>query len=406
LEVTRKKIFYINVEANFGSTGKIVESLGQLAQRKGSTTYLAHGRKYRASKLITYKIGNLFTYGFHFLLSILFDGQGRGSYLATKHLVRRINKIKPDVIHLHNIHGYYINYKVLFRYLEHYNGILIWTLHDCWALTGHCTHYDHVGCEKWKVECHSCPQQNKYPTSLLLDRSRKNHQKKKQYFSLPTNLKIITVSNWLNRQVKQSFLSNINTQTIYNGIDTSIFKKKYNSTLREQFHIDNKFIILGVASVWSETKGLSDFIKLSKTLKENEKIVLIGLSKNQISKLPISIIGLERTDTLEILVEWYSTANVYVNTSYEETFGMTTVEAMACGTPAVVYNSTACDECITNEVGFSVEKSNITQLKNALEIIKTKGNGFYDEPCRRHVEENFEKNNRYKEYLKLYEIDV
>lgn len=396
-------LYQINVEANYGSTGKIAEALGQMIQQKGGKAFLAHGRKYRDSSLNTYKVGNIWTYAIHFLMSRLFDAHGQGSFFATKNLVKHLKKTKPEIIHLHNIHGYYINYKILFNYLKDFNGAIVWTLHDCWALTGHCTHYEHVGCEKWKTNCNACPQTKTYPSSVLLDNSYYNHIAKKRSFLMPSKLHVVTVSNWLQRQVEQSYLSLRTIQTIHNGLDTSIFKKSVNNNLRNRYKLENSFLILGVASVWDANKGLSDFLELSKKLNKTDKIVLIGLSKTQISQLPDEIVGIERTDSLETLIAWYSTADIYFNASYEESFGMTTIEAMSCGTPVIVYSATACSEPVTPMVGYSVEKKDINAVKQAVEYIRTKTSKSFENNCRKHVLENFEKQDRLKDYFLLYQ---
>jgi putative colanic acid biosynthesis glycosyltransferase len=396
-------LYQINVEANYGSTGKIAEALGQMVQQNQGKAFLAHGRKYRDSSLSTYKVGNTWSYAFHYLISILFDGQGRGSYFATKRLVSHIKNTQPDIIHLHNIHGYYVNYKILFKYLQEFKGAVVWTLHDCWALTGHCTHYDHVGCEKWKTNCNSCPQTNKYPSSIGLDNSYYNHIEKKRSFLMPSNMHIVTVSKWLKKQVKQSYLSQRNIQTIHNGLNTTIFKKTINDELRVKYKLKNNFLILGVASVWDSNKGLNDFIKLSQNLQKMDKIVLIGLSKTQISQLPNGIIGIERTDSLKTLIAWYTTADVYFNASYEESFGMTTIEAMACGTPVIVYNATACAESVTDKVGFRVIKKDVNAINKSLDEIRIKKSIYYENYCRTHVLENFDQRDRFNDYIELYQ---
>ena len=397
-----KRLLQINVEANYGSTGRIASDIGDLVISEGWESHIAYGRIKKDTPSSTYKIAKTPSIYNHVLQTRLLDRHGLASTQDTKRLIAFIQELKPSLVHMHNLHGYYLNYEKLFHYLKTVDIPLVWTLHDCWALTGHCTHYEDIGCYKWQKSCHSCPQKKEYPTSWMADRSAKNHQLKKEVFGQQENLNIVTVSNWLNRQVGQSYLKNHNTVTIYNGIDTSIFKPRKNRFLLKRYDLFGKFIILGVASVWSEKKGLADFISLSKGLKKDEVIVLIGLNKEQIKTLPDNIIGLERTSSLSELVSWYSIASVYLNASVEESFGMTTAEALACGTPVIVYDATACPEMVIPEIVKVVAKRDINGIRSAINEIKVGFNIENHNRCRNHVVSNFDKNDRYKEYFRLY----
>ena len=280
---------------------------------------------------------------------------------------------------------------------------VVWTFHDCWSVTGHCCHFDYVGCEKWKKECNHCPQLKEYPASFIIDRSRKNYLLKKELFTSVPNLTIVSVSNWLNGIVEQSFLKNANRKMIYNGLDLNIFKPNPNiSKIRELYQIQNLFLILGVASPWSQRKGFEDFLQLSKFLKNDEVIILVGLNDNQQKNLPSNIIGLSKTENKEQLVALYSAADVFINLSVEETFGLTTAEALACGTPAIVYNATACPEVIDNETGIVVEKKDLKSLVYAISRIKQNGKEYYSKKCRERVIKNFNKSERLQEYFELY----
>ncbi|WP_299435377.1 glycosyltransferase [uncultured Maribacter sp.] len=395
-------LLQINTEINYASTGRIAEEIGFLAQKEGWESYVAFGRKKRSSSSKTIYIGNLFETYLHVFKTRFFDTHGTGSKRATKKLINKIEEIKPNIIHLHNLHGYYLNIKYLFNYLEKKQLPVIWTLHDCWSMTGHCTHFEHIQCNKWKTECHTCPQKNVYPESLFIDNSKKNQKLKKEYFTSLKNLTIVPVSNWLDTIVKQSFLKNKNTKVILNGVDLEIFKPVLKNNIREKNNLTGKFIILGVASVWSKNKGLNDFLELNKSLSENEKIVLIGLNKKQIKKLPTNILGIARTESKQELAEWYTEADTYVNTSVEESFGLTTAEAMSCGTPSIVYNATACPEMIVPEVGFVIPKNNIEQLLKAIKKIKKNSSKSYYEGCTQRALKLYNKNDRYQEYINLY----
>ena len=209
-----KKLLQINSVINYSSTGRIAEELGQGAIARGWESYVAFGRHERPSKSKLFKIGSDLDIKFHVLRTRLFDSHGLGSSKSTAQLVENIKIIKPDIIHLNNLHGYYLNIQVLFDFLAKVNIPIIWTLYDCWPFTGHCTYFDFVGCDKWKSECFNCPQLNQYPASYFLDRSKQNYQLKKNLFTSVDNLTIISNSNWLKNLIKQSYLKNYTTQVI------------------------------------------------------------------------------------------------------------------------------------------------------------------------------------------------
>jgi len=397
-------ILQITIDGNMGSTGRIAESIGKLAIEKGWESYIAHGRFTRPSKSKIIKIGSAFDVYLHGLQTRLFDRHGLGSRSATIKFINQIKEIRPDVIHLHNIHGYYINMEVLFNHLASASIPVIWTFHDCWSITGHCGHFDYVGCDKWITECHHCPQKTDYPASYFFDRSRENYKLKKRLFSSVPGMTIVSVSKWLNDIVGKSFLSHNPKQIIYNGIDTEIFNPvTENKTIKEKFGHKNGFMILGVAGIWGIKKGLNDIITLSKHLGKDDFIVLVGLTQKQLSKLPPSIIGISHTENLSELKDMYATADVFINLSVEETFGLTTAEALSCGTPAIVYNAKSCPEYDEKQNGTKVNKQDINGVLNAIKTIKTKGKAFYTEACRARALRYFDKNDRFAEYIDLYE---
>lgn len=399
------KLLQINVSANLGSTGRIAEDIGHTAMGNSWESYIAYGRKANKSESQLIRIGGDFDVKLHGLLTRVFDNHSLSfsSLNATKEFIKEIDKIKPDIIHLHNLHGYYLNIEVLFNYLATKDIPIVWTLHDCWSFTGHCAHYDAVGCYKWKTVCHSCPQTNTYPASLLVDRSRKNFFEKRELFNSVSNLTLVPVSNWLKSEVGKSFLKDNNVKKIYNGVDINTFTPLKNSNIREKYGVGSKFMMIGVATAWSTNKGWNDYIELSKMLKDDEVIVLVGLSDKQLSNLPSNIIGVKRTESIHELAALYSTSDIVLNLSYQESFGLTTVEGMSCGSPGIVYNKTASPELITKETGFIVEAGNMEQLLNAIATIKKHGKAYYSENCRKRTEEYFNKDDRYQEYLELYE---
>lgn len=398
-----KTLLQINIVLNFGSTGRIIRELGETAKQNSWNSYFAYGRKNQPQDSNIIKIGTVWSVFIHGIQTRLFDKHAFGSSKATLDFIDQIEKIQPDIVHLHNLHGYYINIEVLFKYLHSRDIPVVWTFHDCWPFTGHCVYFDVVGCEKWKTACFRCPQKKEYPASFGIDRSRKNYQQKKFLFTSIKNLTIVPVSRWLENIVKQSFFSEFPTHVISNGIDTDTFRPQSDSPIRDKFRLENKFIILGVASMWSPHKGLNDFITLSRKLESDDQIIIAGLSEAQIKNLPANIIGLGRTENLQELVALYSDADVFVNPSLEETFGLTTTEAMSCGTPTIVFNATASPELTMPETGLIVEKADIQGLLDAIKEIKTKGKSSYSKACRERVLKLYNKNDRHMDYLNLYE---
>jgi len=395
-------LLQINSVANYGSTGRIAEEIGQIATNNGWSSYIAYGRIGYPSLSNLIKIGTDCDVKLHGLQSRLFDRHGLGSHQATEKFILLIEKLKPDIIHLHNLHGYYINIEVLFRFLVKRNIPIVWTLHDCWPMTGHCSHFEFAKCEKWKVECSSCPQKKEYPSSIGFDRSTKNYNLKKELFTSLKQMTIVPVSNWLGDIVSQSFLQNYPLQVINNGIDTNIFKPILKTTIQKKYKLDGKFTILGVANIWSPRKGLSDFIELSKIIDENCIILLVGLISNQIKNLPINIIGISRTESTNELAELYSYADVYLNPTWEDNFPTTNLEALACGIPVVTYRTGGSIEAVSPETGFIVERGDIHGLAQAVKIIKDRGKRSFSIACRKRAKILYDKNERFQDYLNLY----
>ena len=338
------KILMINVVCGIRSTGRICTDLAAELEKQGHEVKIAYGRGKVPEQFHKYavRVGTDLDVYMHALKSRLFDSVGFESKRVTKKFVSWIREYDPDVIHLHNLHGYYINVEILFQYLKECGKKIIWTLHDCWAFTGHCTHFDYIGCDKWKKNCTHCPQKKEYPASCLKDNSYYNFRRKKDVFQNIPNMILVTPSNWLKTLISQSFLRKYPVNVIHNGIDTSIFKPvdySIKERLRQEFGILNKTIILGVASVWNRRKGLDVFVALSKLLPGNYQIVLIGVDKKQAKKLPDNIITIARTNNTEELAAWYSTADIFVNPTLEDTYPTVNLEAIACGTPVITFDT-------------------------------------------------------------------
>lgn len=397
------KLLQINVAINQGSTGRIAEQIGDAAMDSGWDSYIAYGRGVGKSSSKSIKIGSKIGVYLHALLTRITDRHGLYSRFATRKLIRKISAINPDIIHLHNIHGYYINYGILFGYLQNTNIPIIWTLHDCWSMTGHCAHFEFANCDRWKTGCYDCPEKKSYPGSLLFDRSKKNYVEKRELFTSVKDMTIVPVSNWLGGIVKQSFLKDYDVNVIHNGIDIQKFQPTQ-SDLREKFSIFDKKIVLGVASPWSPRKGLKDIIKLSSYLSSDKyQIVLIGLSEEQLKQLPTDIIGLTRTESVEELAKWYSVADVFVNPTYEDTYPTTNLEAISCGTPVVTYRTGGSPESITSSTGRVVDKGDIAGLAKAIEELCAENREEIQSVCREYAVAHFDKRECFERYIKLYE---
>lgn len=340
------RILFINSVCGIGSTGRICTDLAQQLEKEGHTVKIAYGRSATVpEKFQKYavRIGTDLDVKLHAIQTRLFDTHGFGSKRATKKFLEWADQFNPDLVWLHNLHGYYINVEMLFNWLKSRPQTQVkWTLHDCWTFTGHCSYFTMAHCDKWKAHCACCAQHRKYPASFC-DNSKNNFDRKKAAFTGVKNMTVVCVSHWLENLVKQSFLKDYPVQVVHNTIDTTIFKPTP-SDFRKKYGLENKKIILGVANIWDERKGLQDFIKLAQMLDDKYAIVLVGLTDKQIKSLPKNCLGIKRTNSPQELAAIYSAADVFFNPSWEETFGLTTLEALCCGTPAVVYAGTACEE--------------------------------------------------------------
>ena len=396
------KVLQINSFYGTGSTGRIVSDIQKLLISKGHESYVIYGRGKKSENKNNIKVINKIGLYYNVIKTRLFDTHGLGSKRITKKIVLKIKEINPDVIHLHNIHGYYINYRILFDYLKQINTPVIWTLHDCWAFTGHCAYFDFAGCDKWETECSKCPEKKSYPKSILLDSSKYNYQTKKDLFTGHNNLTIVTPSIWLKNLVELSFLKSYNVEVINNGIDLDVFKPE-NGDFRQKYNLEDKFLILGVASIWDRRKGLNYFFELNTLIGSDEQIVLVGLSKKQIKQLPKGIIGITRTENIKELVNIYSSCDVFVNPTLEDNFPTTNLEALACGTPVITFNTGGSPESVREEVG------SIVYIKDSMsiykEIKKYKSlNTKVNSKARRNALDFYDKEMKFLEYLDLYKI--
>ena len=359
------KVLQINSVCGIRSTGRICTDIADVLTANGHECKIVYGRETVPEKYKKYavRIGSNTDVKLHALESRLFDNSGFGSKKATNDFIKWVKECDPDVIHLHNIHGYYINIEILFNYLKSCNKRIIWTLHDCWPFTGHCSYFTIVKCEQWKAHCSYCVQKHCYPSSILADHCKSNFERKRALFSGIKDMTLITPSKWLADLVSESFLKKYPVKVIHNGIDLSVFKPT-ESDLRKKYGLTDKKVILGVASVWDERKGLDDFIKLLDLLDRQYQIVLIGLSDRQLKKMPDNVIGIKRTDSVTELAQWYTTADVFLNLTYEDNYPTVNLEAQACGTPCITYRTGGSVESVPEE--NIVDAGDISTIKSML----------------------------------------
>lgn len=404
-----KKLLQINpVIRTNTSTGRIMQEIGELAIANGWESYVAYsggrdGVKPCRSKLMP--VGGKLDVAFHGLWTRLTDRHGLASWFATKRFISEIKELKPDVIHIHNIHGYFLNYRMLFEYLKEADIPVIWTVHDCWLYTGHCYYYSSIGCDKWMSGCGNCPQRTAFPASWFIDRSKQNLKDKSEAFnSIKDKLTIVPVSEWIRGEMSRSILQNCHYQVIHNGIDLNIFDvQPDDKAVREKYGLGDKHIILGLASIWSKEKGWDDFMEMSKMLNEDEVIVMVGVTEEQQKRLPENVVGIRRTENVRQLAELYSAAVAFVNPTWQDNYPTVNLESIACGTPVVTYRTGGSIEAVTEKTGYVVEQGDVKGLLEAVREIERKGNLEYKADCRAHALANFRKEDRYADYLKLYE---
>ena len=361
------RIVQIN-QFSYKAAGNIMMNLHQELLNRGVESYVVWGRGRKAKDDHEYYMNDGVGVRIHGVYTRATDRTGFGSKSATKKLLRWLDEIKPDIIHLHCIHGYYINIELLFDYIRNRNIRVIWTQHDCWAITGHCAYFDAVGCEKWKTGCFECEQLNTYPVAYT-DASKRNWSDKKKLFT-GLNLSLVTPCQWLKEVISLSFLNEYPIKVIYNGIDESVFRPT-RRRFREKFHLEDKVIVLGCASEWTERKGLKDFLLLNQRLdKEKYQVVVVGLTARQLANIPDEIIGIERTNDVHELVDIYSSADVFFNPTYEDNFPTTNLEALACGTPVLTYQTGGSPEALSCENGKVVSKGD---LNSCIEYIEEVG---------------------------------
>jgi len=394
------KLLQINAVNGVKSTGTITIEIANHLNKKNHEVFIAYskGKNYDNGFLIS----NVFEKKIHALLSRLTGKQAYFSKNGTKRLLKYIERMDPDIIHLHNLHSNYINLGLLLNYISENDIPTVITLHDCWFYTGKCTHYTLDECYKWQEQCGNCPRLHKDNNSWFFDFTTQMLKDKENWFNNIPRLAVIGVSDWITNEAKKSILSSAKIiQRIYNWIDMDIFKPVSYDKIERKLELDNKFIILGIASGWSDKKGLEDFISLSKLINKNTRIVLVGKINNKIN-LPQNIIHIDETDNMDQLAQYYSMADVFLNLSMEESFGKVTAEALACGTPVIVYNSTANPELVGDRCGYVCEPNNIKSVLKSINKIRSKERNYFKNSCIKFARDNFEMSDRINDYINLY----
>ena len=392
------KLLQINECLNL-STGKIAQQIGELAITRGWESWIAYSGREKEipSKSHLIRVGSFMDSCIHYAEDRFLDNEGLSSHRETKKLLKRIDEIKPDVVHLHNIHDHWLNYKMLFIYLAKANIPIVWTQHDQWATTGHC-YYNLVGCERWKDECHDCPLSKWY----CLDRSRRNFRLKKQLLADIPSLTIIPVSEWLADMMRQSHLKDRDIQVIHNGIDIKTFSPQPTNA-HERYGIDkSRKIVLGVAALWDARKGLNDFYELAKRLSADKyAIMIVGQRTEEIKQVEngCQMVFVDRTQNALELAQLYSSASVFVNPTYQDNYPTTNLEAIACGTPVVTYRTGGSPEAVDEKTGVVVEQGDVDGLTSAVERFS---DGDYKESCRKRAEEVFDNSKCFNPYILLY----
>lgn len=365
------KVLQINSVCGYGSTGNIAVDLCHELEKYGHECCVAYGRGKAPDTVESYRIGTNMDVYIHGGLSRITDRQGFYSTKATKQFIHWMKEYNPDVVHLHNLHGYYMNIKVLFHALKSMDKPVIWTLHDCWAFTGHCACFDYAKCMKWKNGCGNCPQKKEYPVSWFMDQSKKNYMDKKNIFCSLEKLEIITPSHWLKSLTEESFLGKYNIKVIHNGIDLTIFKPG-TVAQKKNYGLEDKKVVLGVANEWSARKGLGDFVRLARMLPDSYSIVLIGHIKKKVEKLPDNLVLIQHTASRTELAEWYSEAEVLFNPTYEDNYPTVNLEAQACGTPVITYDTGGSPEGVKEYGGIVVQKGDIQTVAKLIRNEKRK----------------------------------
>ena len=400
------KIAQINM-IPYGSTGKIMLQIAEMARKHGHEvrTYstVPFDRNEHAASTPT---ENHFVWGserenrLHYYLGSALGRNGCFSKKGTTELIADLKLFQPDIVHLHNLHKFCINLPMLFQYLKESNVRTVWTLHDCWAMTGQCPYFTMVKCEKWKSGCERCPQLNVYPRSHI-DNSKWMYAHKKEWFTGVHDMTLVTPSEWLAGLVRQSFLKDYPVQVINNGIDLSVFHPMQSDFRKCNKIADDKYLLLGVAFGWGERKGLDVFIELSKRLSDQYQIVLVGTDSATDAQLPENVISIHKTQNQKELAEIYSAADLFVNPTREENYPTVNMESIACGTPVLTFRTGGSPEIVDDTCGYVVDCDDVDAMER--EIRRIASNRPYTKDQCLEKAKSYDMNLKFEEYVKLYE---
>lgn len=397
------RVLHINAVYGVGSTGVIMEDIHKLSMENGIESYAAYSTTRKKSDEITngYVIGKNLGKKLHAVLCRINGKQAYFSSMATKKLLKHMDKIKPDIVHLHNLHSNYINLNMLLKYLAKNNISVVITLHDCWFYTGGCFHYTNAKCDKWLKECGSCPKKRQDTPAYALDKSRQILRDRAKYFGMIKDLTVVGVSEWITAEGTRTFLKGRRALAIHNGIDTDFFVPT-ESDLRKELGLDNKFVVLGMSNKWLDPVNKDALEYFSQNLPDDAVMLIVGCSEEQIQKLPPKVKGVGYVYDRDKLRKIYSLADVFANCTREESLSLVNVESQSCGTPAVTYRNTGAKETVDNIHSFSVETENYKELFLKVMEIKENFKSMYSEGCRDFVKVKFKREENYKKYIELY----
>lgn len=391
------KIAFINSVIGYGSTGRIVDDLAHIEGVEGKVYY---GRKDNFTSSLALKVNTIPGNIKHLVSTFLVDNHGFVNKKETDLLISDLESFNPDLVHLHNIHGYYLNFELLISYLKKQSIPVVWTFHDCWNFTGGCAYYDSINCFKWQTECKLCPGLLKYPMTFNPLFTKRNYYQKKELLSDFYNCTIVTPSHWLKSEVDKSFLKGLPSMVIENGINLTNFSYQ-ESDFRKKYQLENKVILLAVSSFWGNHKGLMHYAKVSRKLPSNVKLVMVGLFSFQETIFPSSVLCISRTNSVKELAELYSASDVFLNLTLEENFPTVNIESLACGLPIITYKTGGSPEIIDEKTGIVVEKGNIDEIISVINDLSTKPIPFKREDCIERAK-RYNKERMLKEYGELY----